>query len=285
MTTFIEEGVEAGEPVMVATINEHADWLRDGLGAQADRVHFVDMAKLGQNPARIIPAWQEFLNAHGDRRTPLRGIGEPIWAGRTTEEIAECQLHEALLNVAVDPEIPFWLVCPYDTTRLESSVIDEAHRSHPVIMATSGHHGSAQYGGRAHVDTLFGGDLTEIQGELVQVPFGPKNLHRLFAFVELEVYVDGMAADRAAEFARAVHQLAADSVQRGALDAVIRIWRYHREIVCEISDETQLANPLAGRVRPAGGAVDGLWLANQVCDLVRLRSHEAGTTVRLHAWV
>ena len=43
---------------------------------------------------------------------PVRGIGEPIWAGRRPEEILECQLHEALLNVAVDPKIPLWLICP-----------------------------------------------------------------------------------------------------------------------------------------------------------------------------
>jgi anti-sigma regulatory factor (Ser/Thr protein kinase) len=33
-------------------------------------------------------------------------------------------------------------------------------------------------------------------------------------------------------------------------------------------------------VRHGGGY--GLWLANQVCDLVQVRSSPAGTTVRLH---
>ena len=44
----------------------------------------------------------------------------------------ECQLHEALLNVAVEPQIPFWLLCPYDAERLDDSVLAEAYRSHPT---------------------------------------------------------------------------------------------------------------------------------------------------------
>ena len=89
---------------MVAVIGEHREWLEKSLDGQADEVAFVDMGELGRNPARIIPAWQDFLDAHAGR--PVRGIGEPIWPGRRPEELLECQLHEALLNVAVDPEDP-----------------------------------------------------------------------------------------------------------------------------------------------------------------------------------
>ena len=65
---------------MVAVIPEHQRWLQDSLNGQADEVKFVDMSKLGSNPARIIPAWQTFLDEHEGR--PVRGIGEPIWPGR-----------------------------------------------------------------------------------------------------------------------------------------------------------------------------------------------------------
>ena len=41
--------------------------------------------------------------------------------------------------------------------------------------------------------------------------------------------------------------------------------------------------PLVGRERPAGPAGGyGLWLANQLCDLVQVRSFPAGSVVRLH---
>ena len=61
------------------------------------------MAVLGHNPARIIPAWRDFADAHAG---PIRGIGEPIWPGRGADELVECQLHESLLNVAFDGRLP-----------------------------------------------------------------------------------------------------------------------------------------------------------------------------------
>ena len=38
----------------------------------------------------------------------------------------ECQLHEALLNVAFGASTPLWLLCPYDLEALTADVIDEA---------------------------------------------------------------------------------------------------------------------------------------------------------------
>ena len=63
-------------------------------------------------PPESFPPGRSSWTHHAGR--PVRGIGEPIWPGRRPEELLECQLHEALLNVAVDPEVPFWLICPYD---------------------------------------------------------------------------------------------------------------------------------------------------------------------------
>jgi hypothetical protein len=62
LVPFITEGLAVGEPVMVAAINEHTDWLREELGPDAEQVAFVDMAELGRNPAKIIPAWQKFID-------------------------------------------------------------------------------------------------------------------------------------------------------------------------------------------------------------------------------
>ena len=48
-------GLEAGQPVMVAVIEPKIDRLRAELGDDADRVVFVDMAALGGNPATAPP--------------------------------------------------------------------------------------------------------------------------------------------------------------------------------------------------------------------------------------
>jgi hypothetical protein len=33
-----------------------------------------------------------------------------------------------------------------------------------------------------------------------------------------------------------------------------------------------------------GDDLDGLWFANQLCDLVQIRSTSSWTTIRLYAW-
>ena len=54
-------------------------------------------------------------------------------------------------------------------------------------------------------------------------------------------------------------------------------------MVCEISDLGWITDPRAGRRRPdthqPGGR--GLWLVNQLCDAMELRSSPAGTVIRV----
>ena len=284
LAPFISEGLAAGEPVMVATVAEHTDWLRDALGPEADQVSFFDMAELGHNPANIIPAWQKFIDIEAAGSRPARGVGEPIWAGRHADELIECQLHEALLNVAVDPMTPFWLVCPYDAERLEPPVIDEAYRSHPVVIEADAYKGSTQYAGQAHLEVMLGRDLPTLTGEPTTIPFTARNLDRLRTFLKLEGHVAGLALKQATDLATATHGLAAGSLERGATGGIIRLWRQPRSVVYEVIDDTYVDDPLAGRRAPLVDSADSLWTANQLCDLVQLRSTPAGTTVRAHAY-
>ena len=64
----------------------------------------------------------------------------------------------------------------------------------------------------------------------------------------------------------------------------MRIWRDRSSVMCEIRDSGRFDNPLADRKRPSKdlGSPRGLWLANQLCNLVQIRSLPEGTVVRLH---
>ncbi|HWH00342.1 MAG TPA: sensor histidine kinase, partial [Pilimelia sp.] len=130
---FIRDGLAGDEPILVVVDAAKIAALRAELGDDADRVHFADMAQVGRNPARIIPRWRQFVDEHLRPDRPVRGIGEPIWAGRSPAELVECQAHETLLNVAF-ADGPAWsLLCPYDVRALEPTVVAEARRSHPFV--------------------------------------------------------------------------------------------------------------------------------------------------------
>ena len=281
---FVDEGLDAGEPVMVAVTPEHTAWLQEALGESAARdVQFVDMASLGQNPARIIPAWRDFVGTEADGRGPVRGIGEPIWPGRHAEELLECQLHEALLNVAIEPDTPLWLICPYDAASLDADVLEEASRSHPVMVEAGAHRGSAHHVGRPHADELFGAGLSEPRGRPRVATYTSDTIHRLLTYAKLELWITGLSVEQAAELAAATELLARGSLHRGASEVSIRIWSDPDAVVCEVADDAPVTDPLHGRNLPVDEH-EGLWRVNQACDLVQLRSAEGRTTVRILTW-
>jgi len=281
---FIRGGLEAGEPVLVVESPEKIDLLREALDREADRVLFADMAAVGANPARIIPAWQEFVERNSASGTHLRGVGEPIWKGRTDDELVECQRHESLLNVAFGNGQPWWLLCPYDIEKLDRSVIDEARRSHEFVSQHGNARTSPDFRGIEASGAPFDPPLPAPGTGALQLEFGPDGVaavRRLAARLAVEAGVD---ASRAADFTLAVHEVAANSIRHGGGGGRVLAWRQTDRIVCEIQDRGRYMHALADRERPRPdrGAPRGLWLANQLCDLVQIRTFPSGTAVRLH---
>jgi anti-sigma regulatory factor (Ser/Thr protein kinase) len=282
---FVTQGLAAGQPVMVAVVPPHIDLLRGALGGAADQVEFFDMLQLGANPARIIPAWERFVDAHAGQ--PTRGIGEPIWHGRRVAELVECQMHEALLNMAVDTQTPLWLMCPYDLGSLPEEVVAEAHRSHPVVVDIETHRGSTTYGGAHHVATMFETDLQEVDVAVSHRVFGDGDLAAVRADVRACATSVGLSQERSDDLALAVHEVALNSALHGRGASELRIWEADDALVCEVRGHGLIADPMTGRRLPPWQEQHGrgLWIANQLCDLVQVRSGVAGTTVRIHTWL
>jgi hypothetical protein len=283
LVAFVREGIDAGEAVMIAVIPEHADWIRNDLGSTASQVHFVDMIELGRNPARIIPAWQKFLDDWSGIGRPARGIGEPIWPGRRPEEVLECQLHEALLNLAVDPKLPFWLVCPYDSEHLDGEIIAEAGRSHPALATVASYHGSPSYRGHAHAHEMFTTALPALGGTPAEtVATSQTNLEATAEYVALQAAAADLWSHKIVELTDAARALTANSLYRGADRVHLQFWNEPAVLICDVTDDTVIADLLIGRHAPRPAEQDALWFANQKCDLVQARSRDDGTTVRLH---
>ena len=279
---FVRDGLARREPVMVAVAEPRLRALRSALGQDAGRVVFADMASLGHNPALIIPAWRDFTDRH--QGGPVRGVGEPIWASRRPEEIAEAQLHEALLNVAVPAEVPLWLLCPYDAAALDGHVLAEAHRSHP----TDPHSDPGDAGmrsGRVLVEQLFEVRLPAPTAPVTTITFDPDrhgHVERILSSVSLA----GLPVDRAVKLAAAIDELALTAA-RDTGQVGIRLWHHRTAIVCEVTDPGTVDDPMIGRgagIDPRSPRDRAVRLAYELCDLVQLRSGSAGTTVRIHSW-
>ncbi len=282
---FVHDGVEAGQPVMVAVTALRIAALRSELGPRADQVEFVDMSEMGRNPARIIPAWREFLASHA-ADGPVRGVGEPIWAGRRTAEIEECQFHESLLNMAIAPGTPFWLLCPYDRG-LDREMLDEAARSHPVIIEPRVYRGSTTYGGAYHAAEFFSRSMPPPGEPVRRLVVDPTVGHHVADWVRRWAEASGVPRRRASGMAAAVRSIAQTTDGPAGRSEVLQLWQQGSDLVCQLQGSAQVSDPMIGR-RPAGqdnSLGRALRAANDVCDLVQVRSNAAGTTIRVHIWL
>ena len=282
--SFLRDGVAAEEPALVVVDAVKIDLLRQELDGAADQVYFADMAAVGVNPARIIPAWREFVSRHAPSGRRLRGIGEPIWPERSAAELTECRRHESLLNLAFAGSPSWWLVCPYDTEALDPAVLEEARRTHPFVLEDGAARESADYYGLDAIAEPFAEPLPEPRGPTDDLAFEAGPLDALRRFVARHAADAGLGGTRASDLVLAVHELATNSLRHGGGRGTLRIWREPDALVCEVSDGGRIDAPLVGRERPVGGRTDGrgLWLANQLCDLVQIRCFPTESVVRLH---
>jgi anti-sigma regulatory factor (Ser/Thr protein kinase) len=282
--TFIRDGITAGEPTLVMVGAKKIGLLRTTLGRNAGNVEFADMTDVGVNPARIIPAWRDFMNSHAGDGHGLRGIGEPIYPERSSAELAECHRHEALLNVAFDDSVPFFLLCPYDTTALDPAVIADAEHNHPLLIRRQTEEQSATYLGYQAATAPFTAPLPEAPADAVPLSFGSTTLTMLRGFVSRRAARAGFRPAEIADLVFAVNEVATNSVRHGGGRGILRLWEEDDgALVCEIGDGGRLTHPLVGRERPRSEAAGGrgLWLVNQLCDLVQVRSFPSGAVVRL----
>lgn len=279
---FLFEGLEAGEPALVAVGPGKAGQLRGELGGSAELVEFANIEEFGRNPARIIPVWQDFVDRQAATGGRCRGIGEPIWPGRGAAEIDECERHEALLNLAFGAGATWSLLCPYDSRTLDDDVLESSLHNHPLVAAPGGAVVESP-GWEDDEPDPFAGALPPAPIAAPEFGFDGTTVPNLRAIVGVEAAEAGLPDHRAADLVLAASELAANSVIHGGGGGTAKVWREPGVLLAEVHDAGRMEQPLAGRVRPRPTQPSGrgLWIANQLCDLVQIRSGRGGTRVRL----
>ena len=278
----IETGLAADEPALVFAPRPNLDLPRDGLNGSGEHVTLLDAPDIARNPARIIPAARQFVAAQGTRR--IRVVDEPIWAGRSDAFVREAVRHEALVNVLF-ADIAADVLCPYDEAGLEAAVIADACRTHPYLLE----HGTLQPS-PDFADPL---SVLSATDELPEPPSHAETL--IFGHADLSTVRDfvtdranGISADRMQDLVLAVNEAASNTIDHTDGPGQLRTWRDDDTVIFEVSDRGRIPSVRrAGRVAPTPHEPRGrgLWIINQLCDLVELRSNSTGTVLRIHVTV
>jgi anti-sigma regulatory factor (Ser/Thr protein kinase) len=283
---FVRDAIENAEPVLVVVAAEKIRALQAELsGDDTSDVAFADMAEVGHNPARIIPAWREFVAARAGVDRPVRGIGEPIYPARSANELVECQHHENLLNVAFTGGVGWWLLCPYDVAALSPDVVAEARRSHPFVCADGRHSPSSAVRDLAAMAEPPAAPLPDAPSNADTLYFSfPQDLAAVRCVVRAHAVRAGLDREQIDAIVLAADEIAANGLHHGNGRAELRVWHTGDVVTCEVENAGRFEAPLAGREQPAvfDGRGRGMWLANQLCDLVQVRSRASGSVVRIH---
>jgi anti-sigma regulatory factor (Ser/Thr protein kinase) len=281
---FAEEGIAAGEPVILGYDDRKSALLRSWL-SDPSAVEFVGDEGLYSKPARAIAAYRRLFEFH-----VAMGAGQIRIAGDVPHPgnggwFEGWDRYEAAVNV-VWQEFPVWCRCLYDTTTAPAVVLEAVERTHPRIVLPSG---QRRESGRYQDALAFEG-----------LPYAPDPLEDSTPAAEL---VNQPAADARHTVARiAVGRVPATIVQDlmiGVTEAVtnaqrhgrppvtVRIWAAGDRVVVTVHDiGCGPADPLAGLVPVPSSTPDrhlglGLWVTHQLDIDVTLRHASDGFTVRL----
>jgi len=276
MLSFARAGLAQGEPLFIAMPAARA--LGDQLALEPGEFACSDITDAGRNPARLIPELRAFFDKHAGRR--VRVLGEPAWPRRSPAEIREVIRHEALVNLAF-PETQATVMCAYDVTRLAPAAVSGARLTHPEYLGD----GRLAAPGPVPVWQV----PPECDRPLPPPPAGAEALDYQVDLAPVRRLVEGharrcgLAPERVADLVLAANEIAANTLGHTSSGGMLQVWHDAAEILCQVQDQGWIADPLAGRVkRPPDGRGHGLFLVNQVCDLVELRTGPGGTTVRMH---
>ena len=281
---FAEEGIAAGEPVILGYDGRKSALLRSWL-SDPSAIEFIGDESLYAKPARAIATYRrlfEFHVAMGAGQIRIAGdVPHPGNGGR----FEGWDRYEAAVNT-VWQDFPVWGRCLYDTATTPPAVADVVERTHPRLVSLSGQRRAS---GRYQNAQVFEG-----------LPYAPDPLEGTAPVAELVNRPAAEARHTLARLARGrvpgailqdlligVTEAVTNAQRHGRQPATVRIWAAAGRVVVTVHDAGRgPADRLAGLV-PAPSSTPGqslglgLWVMHQLDIDVALRHADDGFTVRL----
>ena len=173
-------------------------------------------------------------------------------------------------------------MCPYDIRTLAGESVGAMRHSHPMLRMDGESYPNVRYQQPDPAEPPVR-DLRPAPATARERPIDKDSLDDTRVAVQRDAQRAGLSHGGAQDLVAAVSELMANSLRHGG-GGVLRTWDDGDALLFEVEDAGVIADPLVGRRLPPPKATKGrgLWLVNQLCDLVELSSDKgSGTTVRV----
>jgi anti-sigma regulatory factor (Ser/Thr protein kinase) len=283
---FVEQGIAAGEPTLVAVQGGNVENLRAALAGEPAGVTLLSADEWYEyeSSARTRDKFGRWVRERaGTGRVRL--VGEPPWEVGNEAQIRDWARHESVINVAF-AGLPVSFICPYDARVLTPEILEHAHCTHPEIVGSDGFAASDAYEDPLEFCRRLDSRVERPEGDPETVlDFNLADLRLVRRLVTSMAVASGLPGSRAEELALAVNEIASNAVVHGSPPATLRIWQGDGEFICEVSDAGEgIKDVLAGQLAPPPDGIGGrgIWLARMLSDAVEIRNG-TGCTVSIHA--
>jgi anti-sigma regulatory factor (Ser/Thr protein kinase) len=287
---FVEDGLAAGEPVLVALPPVLTALVMDALPAEHDGVSSVPYEELYRRPARGVQALQRLL---AEQTTPddghVRVLGAtPLPAASTSWQ--PWARFEAYLTSTLASS-PAWLLCLFDGAVATPEVLDDVRRTHPhLVDPATGRRANPTWevGSSFLRDSLSREEAPEdlTDPDLTLTDPSPHEVRRQVAAAAAGTL---LGEEDRMDVVTAASEIVTNALQHGEAPVVVRIWADQDHLTVKVRDAgpgpDDPAVGLAGVDREPGAGGMGLWLAHLLCSEVTMRVDQQGFEVRLTARV
>jgi anti-sigma regulatory factor (Ser/Thr protein kinase) len=282
---FAEEGIAAGEPVIIGYDDRKNSLLRSWL-SDPSAVDFLEDEGLYAKPARAIATYRRLFESH-----VTNGAGQIRIAGDVPHpgnggQFEGWDRYEAAVNT-VWQDFPVWGRCLYDTTSTSPTVLDVVERTHPRIVSPSGQRReSGRYQDALAFESLpYAPDPLEDSAPAAElVNRSAADIRHIVSQITQDRLPDAIVQDLLIGATEAV----ANAQRHGRPPVTVRIWASADHVVVTVHDTGPgPADRLAGLVPVPNRTIAGrhlgmgLWLTHQLDIDVTLRYADDGFTVRL----
>ncbi|GAA1300945.1 sensor histidine kinase [Saccharothrix xinjiangensis] len=275
---FLDEGVSAGEPVLVACGAANERLLRDRV-ADPSALRFLPGSDQYSRPTDTILEYRKVFAEYAGV-AQIRVVGDVPHTG-TGASWDWWSRYEAAVN-DIFAEVPLWGLCPYDLRTTPADVLADVLRAHPRVAGAGGRH-------LANPDYLGSWtwpepdrDPLEVEHPLVDLlDPSPAEARRA---VSAACVATRLTRDELDDVVYAASEAVTNALTHGKPPARLRVWADDAHVVVAVADRGEgPASPTAGLVptERTTTAGLGLWLTHRTCRDVSLSRDADGFTIRM----